>query len=86
MLNIDHLQKHYKDFMLDVTMEVRPGCVTGLVGRNGAGKSTTFKSVLDLVCPDSGKIQIFGRDSRQLTEKTARRWVWFYPIPALVTI
>lgn len=73
MLNIDHLQKHYKDFMLDVTMEVRPGCVTGLVGRNGAGKSTTFKSVLDLVCPDSGKIQIFGRDSRQLTEKDRQK-------------
>ena len=58
MLNIDHLEKHYKDFELNVTMEVRPGHITGLVGRNGAGKSTTFKSVLNIVCPESGSIRI----------------------------
>ena len=69
MLNIDHLEKHYKDFELNVTMEVRPGHITGLVGRNGAGKSTTFKSVLNIVCPESGSIRIFGTDSRKLTEK-----------------
>ena len=69
MLNIDHVVKNYGDFRLDVTMEVRPGCITGLVGRNGAGKSTTFKSILDLVCPESGSVQVFGTDSRKLGEK-----------------
>lgn len=69
MLNIDHVVKSYKDFQLDVTMEVKPGCITGLVGRNGAGKSTTFKAVLNLVRPESGSIQIFGTDSSKLTEK-----------------
>ena len=69
MLNIDHVVKNYKDFRLDVTMEVKPGCITGLVGRNGAGKSTTFKSILDLVCPESGSVQVLGTDSRRLSAK-----------------
>ena len=69
MLNIDHVVKSYKDFQLDVTMEVKPGCITGLVGRNGAGKSTTFKAALNLVRTESGSIQIFGTDSSKLTEK-----------------
>ena len=69
MLNIDHVVKNYGGFRLDVTMEVKPGCITGLVGRNGAGKSTTFKAALHLVQPESGSIQIFGKDSSKLTEK-----------------
>ena len=69
MLNIDHVVKNYGDFRLNVTMEVKPGCITGLVGRNGAGKSTTFKAALNLVHPESGSIQIFGKDSSKLTEK-----------------
>ena len=69
MLNIDHVEKNYGDFRLDVTMEVKPGCITGLVGRNGAGKSTTFKSILDLVCPESGSVQVLGTDSRRMSAK-----------------
>lgn len=69
MLNIDHVVKNYSDFRLDVTMEVKPGCITGLVGRNGAGKSTTFKAILDLVCPECGSVQVFGTDSRHLSAK-----------------
>ena len=73
MLNIDHVVKNYGDFRLDVTMEVKPGCITGLVGRNGAGKSTTFKSVLNLVCPESGSVQVFGTDSSKLTGKDRQK-------------
>lgn len=69
MLNIDHVVKSYGDFRLDVTMEVKPGCITGLIGRNGAGKSTTFKAVLDLVRPESGSVQVFGTDARRLSAK-----------------
>lgn len=47
MLKIDHLKKNYGSFRLDCSLEVSPGCITGLVGPNGSGKSTTFKSVLD---------------------------------------
>lgn len=62
MLKIDHLRKNYGTFSLDCSLEVRPGCVTGLVGQNGAGKSTTFKALLGLISPDSGSIRIMGQD------------------------
>lgn len=67
MLKIDHLTKTYGDFRLDVSMEVKPGMITGLVGRNGSGKSTTFKSVLGLIYPESGSVQVFGTDSGKLS-------------------
>lgn len=65
MLKIDHLRKNYGAFSLDCSLEVRPGCVTGLVGQNGAGKSTTFKALLGLISPDSGSIRIMGQDVRK---------------------
>lgn len=43
MLKINHLQKQYRNFALDCSLEVKPGCITGLIGQNGAGKTTTFK-------------------------------------------
>ena len=67
MLKIDHLIKKYNAFSLDCTLEVKPGCVTGLIGQNGAGKSTTFKAALGLIRPDGGSIRILGKDIGQLT-------------------
>ena len=61
MLKLTNLQKNYGDFHLDCTMEVRPGAITGFIGANGAGKSTTVKAVLGLIRPDGGKIELFGR-------------------------
>ena len=46
MLKISHLQKHYRGFSLDCSMEVQPGMITGLIGRNGSGKSTTALSLI----------------------------------------
>ena len=48
-----------------VSMEVAPGAATGLVGANGAGKTTFIKCALDLCAADAGRVEIFGRDSRQ---------------------
>ena len=45
------------------------GCVTGLIGQNGAGKSTTFKSILGLISIDGGNITIFGKDIKDFTTK-----------------
>lgn len=47
----------------DLTLNVEPGQVYGLLGPNGSGKSTTMKIVLGLVPPTTGSTQIFGRDS-----------------------
>lgn len=61
MLKLDKVKKHYKEFELSCSMEVQEGCVTGLIGKNGAGKSTTFKLILGLVYADSGTIEVFGK-------------------------
>lgn len=61
MLRLSKVKKGYKGFQLDCTLEVQEGCVTGLIGKNGAGKSTTFKAILGLISTDGGSIEIFGK-------------------------
>lgn len=67
MVEIKNLVKQYGNFRLDISMKLESGTVTGLVGRNGAGKSTTIKAILGLVSPDSGSVKVFGKDSASLT-------------------
>lgn len=62
MLKLEHVRKDYRNFTLDCSLEVKPGCVTGLIGQNGAGKSTTFKSILGLIRIDGGTVEILGKD------------------------
>ena len=63
ILEVRDLCKRYADFALDhVSFSLSAGTITGFVGRNGAGKSTTLKALLNLVHPDSGEIRFFGRD------------------------
>ena len=73
MLKIDHLKKQYGAFTLDCSLEVPPGRITGLVGQNGAGKSTTFKAVLGLIFPEGGSIRVLGRDIRTLTREDRQK-------------
>lgn len=61
MISVNSVTKQYKDFCLDISMEVKKGCITGLVGKNGAGKSSTFKAILGLTRPDSGEIRLLGK-------------------------
>ena len=67
MLKIDHLRKNYTNFSLDCSLTVMPGCITGLIGQNGAGKSTTFKAVLGLISTDGGNVTLLGKDIRNFT-------------------
>ncbi len=60
--------------LLGVSLEVQPGEVIGVVGPNGAGKSTFFRSLLGLVAPWTGSIQLLGGDVR-----AQRRWVAYLP-------
>lgn len=69
MLQIEHLQKQYDTFKLDCSLEVKPGQITGLIGQNGAGKSTTFKAILGLIPTDGGKVTILGKDLSDFTAK-----------------
>ena len=64
-IEIKNLVKSYGDFTLSIdSLNIPSGCIMGLVGSNGAGKSTMIKSILDLIKTDSGEITIHGGSNR----------------------
>jgi len=63
-LKIKNLTKSYPGFTLDnLSLTLPSGCILGLIGENGAGKSTTIKLILDMIHKDSGTITILGQDN-----------------------
>lgn len=64
VIEIEGLTKRYDGFSLEgLNLVVEEGTITGLVGANGAGKSTTLKLILNLIRRDAGTVRIFGLDS-----------------------
>lgn len=64
-LEMKNVTKSYHGFLLDnLNLTLPSGCIMGLIGENGAGKSTTIKLILDMIHRDSGSITIFGKDNR----------------------
>jgi ABC-type branched-subunit amino acid transport system ATPase component len=64
----------------EVSLEVRAGEVVGLLGRNGAGKSSTLKSVMGLVAPARGRVEFTGRDiTGHSPEEISRLGMGFVP-------
>lgn len=62
-LAVEGLTKAYPSFTLDhVSFTLGRGRIMGLIGKNGAGKSTTIKSILHLASPDSGHVEVLGMD------------------------
>ncbi len=65
-LEIERLCKDYGSFRLeDVSFAVPGGTIMGLIGENGAGKSTTIKCILNLIRRDGGSIRVLGMDNRE---------------------
>ena len=71
MLKLTNLTKKYQDFTLNCSLEVQPGTITGFIGANGAGKSTTFKAILGLISYDGGEIELLGnkREAPKVEDK-----------------
>ena len=62
-VELTDLTKHYGDFTLDrVSLTLPEGCVMGLVGENGAGKTTVIKLLLGMLKRDGGAVRVLGRD------------------------
>lgn len=63
-IEIKGLTKNYGGFKLDgLDLTLPGGCILGLIGENGAGKSTTIKLILDMIKRDGGSVNILGRDN-----------------------
>lgn len=65
-IEIKNLTKTFDGFKIDnLSLALPSGCILGLIGENGAGKSTTIKLILDILNKDSGTIKIFGKDNSE---------------------
>jgi len=76
-LRVAHLKKTYAGGrgVSDVSFTVAAGSITGFIGVNGAGKSTTLRAVMGLILPDAGAVELFG----QPTSFAARNRLGFLP-------
>ena len=74
IIELQHVQKSFDGFQLkDLFLEVKKGFVTGFIGGNGAGKSTTIKLIMNLLQPDSGSISVFGLNYKEHEKEIKQR-------------
>ncbi|TYS16594.1 ABC transporter ATP-binding protein [Rossellomorea vietnamensis] len=77
VVEFKNVTKEFKEFSLNnMDLQVKQGYVTGFIGANGAGKSTTIKMIMNLLKPDSGEIKVFGLDY-QTHEKEIKERIGF---------
>lgn len=83
MIKMKNVCKTYEGFQFDLSMEIPNGRITGLVGKNGAGKSTAIKLILGLTEAESGEITIFGKmrasvkHVRESPDRSITGRIWF---------
>ncbi|PAQ14219.1 sodium ABC transporter ATP-binding protein [Bacillaceae bacterium SAOS 7] len=74
VIELQHVHKSFNGFQLkDFSMTVKKGFVTGFIGGNGVGKSTTIKMMMNLLQPDSGTISIFGLNYKEHEKEIKQR-------------
>jgi len=75
MIQLANVTKRYDDTIVvdDLNVEINPGEIVGLIGHNGAGKSTTLKMIAGLVEPTSGHVRVMGHDMQKESIKVKQR-------------
>ncbi|MBE6062847.1 MAG: ABC transporter ATP-binding protein [Clostridium butyricum] len=62
-IELKNLKKNYKNFSLDIeNLKVKTGFITGFIGPNGSGKTTTIKSIMGMIKPNYGEIMVLGKN------------------------
>lgn len=78
VLKVSNLSKHYNSFSLNnISFDVKKGKITGFIGINGSGKTTTIKSLAGLIIPSKGKIKYFGEEITMKNESKLRNRIGF---------
>lgn len=79
VVELKNVTKKFKDFSVEnIDLQVKKGFVTGFIGANGAGKSTTIKMMMNLLKPDVGKVKVFGLDYRTHEKEIKERIGFVY--------
>ncbi|GAB6087557.1 ABC transporter ATP-binding protein [Alkaliphilus crotonatoxidans] len=74
ILEVSGLNKSYEGFSLtDISFSLPEGCITGFIGVNGAGKTSTIRTILGLTQKASGSIKIFGKDLESNAQELKNR-------------
>lgn len=81
-LKLDRVSKHYKGFALrEISFELPRGYIMGLIGANGAGKTTILKLIMNLIHRDDGTITVLGKDNLACEKEIKRRIGFVYDVP-----
>ena len=93
VLHIQNINKHYPGFTLEnASFSLAPNRIMGLIGKNGAGKSTTLKAILNMVSPESGSVTMFQKNfyphEKECKQRTGVVFggIDFYPLKKLSAI
>ncbi|EAZ86784.1 ABC transporter ATP-binding protein [Lysinibacillus fusiformis] len=79
VIELQHIQKSFNGFQIkDFSIHVKKVFVTGFIGGNGAGKSTTIKMIMNLLQQDSGTISIFGKSYKKHEKEIKERIGFVY--------
>jgi ABC-2 type transport system ATP-binding protein len=74
LLEVSNLNKKFSNFSLDnVNFSLTEGCITGFIGINGSGKTTTIKTILGLYLKDSGSIKFLGNEVENAEQEMKNR-------------
>ncbi len=85
ILKTEHISKNYKKFVSlhDISVKLEPGKIYGLVGRNGAGKTTFMRIIAGLTMQTSGKLELFGFDDPKMIAKQLKKIGCLIEYPSL---
>lgn len=79
VVELKNVTKRFKGFSVNhINLQVKQGFVTGFIGANGAGKSTTIKTMMNLLRPDAGEVKLFGLDYKTHEKEIKQRIGFVY--------